>query len=284
LCSKAQTDSITIVVNELPTATLLGEAAVCKDSTRPVLTFKGTGGATPYTFTFKVNNDNNASLSTSGRQREYFFDVKTDKAGTFNYLLLKITDSKGCSTQPNATTTVKVHDNPLANFVATPIRTTVLEPTIDIMESSISAETYSWSFGDGSKSTQVSPNSHTYKDSGRYEIKLLTTTFNGTRKDSMIQEIVIEQPKLVYIPNSFTPNEDGVNDVFKIESEGVVSLEMRIYDRWGNLVFYTNDKDKGWDGKFNGQLVPLDSYVYLVITKDVKGYDTTYRGNVNVVR
>jgi gliding motility-associated-like protein len=113
---------------------------------------------------------------------------------------------------------------------------------------------------------------------------LYTTSFGGRCKDSMIQEIVIEQPRLVYIPNSFTPNDDGMNDVFKVEGEGIVSLEMRIYDRWGNLVFYTNDKEKGWDGKMKGQLAPIDAYVYVVITKDLKGHDTTYRGMVNLIR
>jgi gliding motility-associated-like protein len=283
-CTKTQTDSITIVVNQLPQGDLLGGDEVCKDSTQPVLNFKALGGTAPYTFTFKVNNDNNASVSSSTGQSEYYFDVKTDKAGTFNYLLVKVTDSKGCSTQPNVTKTVKVYDNPLANFVATPIRTTVLEPTIDIMESSISAETYSWSFGDGSKSTQVSPNNHTYKDSGRYEIKLLTTTFNGTCKDSMTQQIIIEQPKLVYIPNSFTPNEDGVNDVFKIEGEGIENLEMRIYDRWGNLVFYTNELNKGWDGRYKGELAQNDAYVYTIDVMDLKNQIKTIRGTVNLIR
>jgi gliding motility-associated-like protein len=281
-CSKAQTDSVVIVVNPLPQAEFSGQRDACKDSARPVLIFKGINSSAPYTFTFKVNSDNNASLTTSANQDTYSFDVKTDKAGTFNYLLLKVTDSKGCSTQPNHIQTVKVYENPIANFIATPIRTTILEPTIDIMESSISAETYQWNYGDGSKSTQKSPGSYTYKALGRYKLKLYTTSFNGTCKDSMIQEIVIEQPKLVYIPNSFSPNEDGVNDEFKIEGEGIEKLEMSIYDRWGNLVFYS--EDKGWDGKFKGKLVPIDTYVYLVITKDVKGHDTTYRGVVNVVR
>jgi gliding motility-associated-like protein len=285
VCYNPQSDSVIITINPLPIATLDGGDEVCKDSTHPVLVFKASNATAPYTFTFKVNTDNNASLTTQGNDSNYQFEVKTDKSGTFNYNVVKVTDAKGCVTEHNdVTETVVVHDNPTANFVASPTRTTILETTIELMESSISAETHYWTFGDGKFSAMSSPENHTYTDSGRYQIKLFTTTFKGKCKDSMIQEIIVEQPKLVYIPNTFTPNNDGMNDVFKFEGEGIKNLEMSIYDRWGNLVFYTNDKNKGWDGKRNGELVQIDTYVYLIIANDVKNHDHTYRGILNLIR
>ena len=75
----------------MPDADIIADMAeICKDSTYPVLSFIGTNGTAPYTFTFKVNNDNNASLTTKRQESIYLFDVKTEKPGIFNYKLVKV--------------------------------------------------------------------------------------------------------------------------------------------------------------------------------------------------
>ncbi len=90
----------------------------------------------------------------------------------------------------------------------------------------------------------------------------------------------------IYIPNAFTPNGDGLNDVFKIETLAEFSeFHLYIYDRWGEELFESNDKNKGWDGIYKGKLVPNGVYVYLVkaIIKDTNEY-IKRNGTVTVVR
>jgi gliding motility-associated-like protein len=65
-----------------------------------------------------------------------------------------------------------------------------------------------------------------------------------------------------YIPNAFTPNGDGVNDIFFVYGRGVEELQLRIFNRWGELVFETKDQSRGWDGTYRGQLLNPDVFVY----------------------
>ena len=68
----------------------------------------------------------------------------------------------------------------------------------------------------------------------------------------------------VYIPNSFTPNNDGIDDLFFAISDGVVDFHMYVFDRWGQTIFEATDIAQGWDGRYNGNKVPQGSYVYRV--------------------
>ena len=87
------------------------------------------------------------------------------------------------------------------------------------------------------------------------------------------------------MPNTFTPNGDGLNDKFLIRSKTLSSLAFfRIFDEWGQLVFETNKLDEGWDGTIAGKPAALAVYVYTLEGKCQNGYNVTKSGNVTVVR
>ncbi|HLF46509.1 MAG TPA: gliding motility-associated C-terminal domain-containing protein, partial [Chitinophagaceae bacterium] len=92
----------------------------------------------------------------------------------------------------------------------------------------------------------------------------------------------------IYIPNCFTPNGDGVNDVFMPDGYGIdeQQFEMWIFDRWGNMIYYTEDLHKGWNGKANNgkEIAQIDTYVYKVRCKDVMGNRHTFIGKVSLVK
>lgn len=73
---------------------------------------------------------------------------------------------------------------------------------------------------------------------------------------------------VLYIPNAFTPNSDGLNDTFGAVGEGIIEYNMQIFDRWGNLIFESNDMKVQWDGTYHNELVPNGVYVYKI---DAKG-------------
>ncbi len=88
----------------------------------------------------------------------------------------------------------------------------------------------------------------------------------------------------VFIPNSFTPNNDGVNDIFKVRSSVLQSGLLRVYDRWGNKVFETNDLSKGWDGIYHGEPAVQDAYGYYFEGMCVNGETLFLKGNVTLLR
>jgi gliding motility-associated-like protein len=88
----------------------------------------------------------------------------------------------------------------------------------------------------------------------------------------------------IYIPNIFTPNEDGVNDVFLVYGTGIVKIEMIVFDRWGEKLFTSTDQLKGWDGVYKGKLSKNDVYVYLVNYTALDGKKYTKTGHVTLLK
>ncbi len=76
--------------------------------------------------------------------------------------------------------------------------------------------------------------------------------------------VLVDYSTMLEMPNAFTPNQDGVNDVFRPKAKAVVAFSMQIYNRQGNLLYTTNDHRKGWDGKFNGEIQAISTYVYVI--------------------
>jgi gliding motility-associated-like protein len=115
--------------------------------------------------------------------------------------------------------------------------------------------------------------STTFTMAGTYPVTLWATNIYGC-KDSVTKTINVKNEYGFYLPNAFTPfNDDGLNEEFKpvyspygIDLEG--GYEMLIFDRWGHLIFKTNDIDKGWDGTKNGSKLPQDVYVYKIRYRD----------------
>ena len=97
---------------------------------------------------------------------------------------------------------------------------------------------------------------------------------------------MVEPEFTFFIPNAFSPNGDGINDEFFGKGDFIDKFEMLIYDRWGNLIFYTDKIDSHWDGKANhgAELAQQDVYVYVVNIKDYKSQKHKYMGTVTIVK
>lgn len=107
---------------------------------------------------------------------------------------------------------------------------------------------YLWDFGDGTGSDEVNP-IHEYDGLGDYYAQLTVTNPLGCRDSAYT---LVEGPVIVYIPNAFTPNNDGINDAFQVVISDVVYYEINIFNRWGEEVFYSNDPDEAWIGNVKG--------------------------------
>ena len=100
---------------------------------------------------------------------------------------------------------------------------------------------------------------------------------------SVSNETLIVPSMSLYIPNTFTPNGDGINDTFGINGEAINEFNMIIYNRWGEQVFSSDNTNKRWDGTFQGKKVSSGSYVYKVTATGPTGTRQTHEGNVNVI-
>lgn len=198
---------------------------------------------------------------------------------------LIVTSDSGCISTLIKPNYITVYPKPTAAFVAQPTSTTIINPVITITDMSTGVNYWNWNFGDMDTTALVIPLPHYYADTGTYIITLTTTTQYGCM-DTATQSITIEPDFAFYVPNSFTPNGDGINDTFTGKGVFIKTFEMMIFDRWGNLIFYSDDYSKPWDGKANhGQkLAQRDVYVYDIKLTDIKGIEHAYRGTVTLVQ
>ncbi|WP_304517144.1 PKD domain-containing protein [Cecembia rubra] len=128
---------------------------------------------------------------------------------------------------------------------------------------------YYWDFGDGNFSTEENPK-HSYLKEGEYEVILKVTDIYGCVSEVKSRIKVFDY--FLVMPNAFTPNGDGVNDYFFPRFINIASLEFWVLNKWGETIFYTDDKDsKGWDGTVGGKEVPAGNYLYKLSFKTLDG-------------
>ncbi len=158
-----------------------------------------------------------------------------------------------------------------------------LSPVYGFTNQSQDAATYTWDFGDSSSSS-VSDPQHTYASKGNYRVMLITSSSAGCL-DTMIRDVEIKPVFTLYIPNAFTPDGNNTNDNFTAKGDEITDFNMMIFNRWGEMIFQTDDIQNGWDGRANnGSEVAQDGvYVYKIVVKDYEERHHAYTGHVTLL-
>ncbi|MBP5664633.1 MAG: gliding motility-associated C-terminal domain-containing protein [Bacteroidales bacterium] len=144
---------------------------------------------------------------------------------------------------------------------------------------------WNWNFGDGQGSTEWQP-THTYSDPGQYPV-VLTVVDDNNCLDSLSLLYVIHEVPTMYLPSAFIPeSEIAENRVFKPIGNSISeeNYEMRIYDRWGQLIFVSRHPENGWDGGINGHLAPQGTYTYQINYVDIEGKPNSRKGSILLLR
>ena len=89
---------------------------------------------------------------------------------------------------------------------------------------------------------------------------------------------------LIGLPTAFSPNGDGENDILYVRGAAIETLDLKIFNRWGQLVFETTSMQKGWDGTFNGQPQPMEAYAYVLNATFIDGTAKQMKGNITLLR
>lgn len=170
---------------------------------------------------------------------------------------------------------------PTANFTISS-ETVFNNVPVQFQNLTVNGETYDWNFGDNTTSTDVHP-TNTYIEPGFYDITLIAYDDKGCT-DTITRTIEIEEEWYIYVPNTFTPDGDRFNNDFRASTIGIQTLDISIFNRWGETVFTSNELDFIWDGTFDGQYVTDGTYSYKIRFLTNSERQKTIVGHVNVLR
>ena len=291
---------VTVTITQQPCDTIL--SGVVEVISPPEIS------ATPMSATACVNNAIQLQLSTSHLENPvyqwYFSNGSFSKDSipkiTFNtpgiYSYSVFIQSNGVCTATfniNAVNSITVFPNPIADFVFSPTITTIFDPDILFMDNSQSGSyesftssliQWKWTLEDGTILNDVKQFIHIYANYGEYYVSLEVTNTYGC-KDKVRKKITILPEHRFWVPNAFTPNNDGLNDVFLPIVYGVENYVLEIYDRWGERIFYTENFKQGWDGYYKGVLCKEDVYVWRINFKNViSKRQEEHLGHVTLIR
>ena len=221
--------------------------------------------------------------------------------GNYYYLWTQTNQTvPGIWVQPNTSTSyvVQVSDECQTFVVTGAALVQVVKPTADFwimtqypteglstsfLNQSQNAWAYVWDFGDGTQqSFLVNPN-HIYEDQGDYLVTLTATDQKGC-VDSVSKWIRILPERYIYFPNSFTPDQDNCNEFYFGQFIGLLGGHFYLYNRWGELIFESEDLNFKWDGTYNGVPVQIGTYSWRFVYEIGKGIFEDMTGHVNVIR
>jgi gliding motility-associated-like protein/uncharacterized repeat protein (TIGR01451 family) len=209
-----------------------------------------------------------------------------DNPGCYD-ITLTVTSSLGCSNFIQYDDIVCVLPSPTAAIEANPEWLDSSDPTVEVTNTSIGAVSYVWDMGDGSELLTVNqPGLYTYPlyQLDQYTITQIVTAENGCT-DTAFYTVEIDNDLLIYIPNTFTPDNDEYNPQFKpVIASQITAYHLSIYNRWGEILFESFDKNVGWDGTYNGTIVQNGTYIWTAVVSTNGTNKIVKNGHVNLIR
>ncbi|MFI5164554.1 MAG: gliding motility-associated C-terminal domain-containing protein, partial [Bacteroidia bacterium] len=230
-----------------------------------------------------LNNDGSASVIVSGGTPGYTYlwspGLQTTStatglpSGTYTVL---VNDANGCAAQ-KLIATVTVTPTPVAFFEASLDRCT---RCLELTDKSTNANSWFWNFGDNATSTMQNP-VHCFSTDGIYITTLTVSSSPQCKNVFSMTDSIFGYEFVLVIPNVFTPNSDGVNDVFSISGSNTCSpYSLKIYDRWGILIFETEKSGFAWDGRTSAGIPAHEGTYYYVLQNAA----STKKGFVTLLR
>jgi len=233
-------------------------------------------------------NSNTTKYQSSGRILKYEFP----KSGNFN-LEINTVSSNGCSNSQFFENQFILFPKPKASFLSgDKSEISLSERDIYFSNNSYISNgtlTYEWYWSKNNKTQLFSTFQNPYytfpADTGKFNIALIANSEKGC-SDTTFKDIWIVPDILVFIPNAFTPDGKGPpqNSRFNIVSKNVQSFHIQIFNKWGQMVFQSNDISNSWDGTFGDKICQTGVYVYSIKILNQSGLEYSYQGTVSLVR
>jgi large repetitive protein len=278
-CSIPDTAFFNLDIKPLPRGTFTSTPP--KGCAPLLVTMIGLPTGTNVTYNWSLGNE-----ETLGSGSPYTYSFPTP--GSYS-LHVTMSNSFGCVRDTIIPNYFEAYPVPKAEFMANPASTSILSPLITFSNQSQGAAQYVWDFGDQipATNTTVTNPVHSYNNVGTYNVWLVAINNKGC-KDTIMHQVEITPDHAVYIPNAFTPDGNGKNDVFNVYGIGIDEerFKMEIFDRWGELIFTSNAFRKGWDGTVKGGTTNAQEgvYIYKILVTDTEGNKKNYVGHITLLR
>ncbi len=263
-CADTLTRKFTI--NPNPVVTITGDSVLCSGQNSLTLSVARNQG------------DKIIWTPSTGLNDPTSFTVNASPVVTTIYTV-KVTSASGCSGSAEKTILV---NQPFGLIRSPQSDTTIfigqeIQLTINITESDVN---YEWSPDYNISCTNCSNPWVSPLESTTYSVTVDNGCFNIT------EDFNIEVVSDFYLeaPSAFTPNGDMNNDIFKFETKNILEFELKIFNRWGEIIFSTGDVSQGWDGNVSGHPQNIDTYKYTVKAKSIHGYEFTRQGEFLLIR
>jgi gliding motility-associated-like protein len=194
----------------------------------------------------------------------------------------------GCTDDTTIANMITVAAVPSAEFTWTPQPPSVIEPEVQFIEQAGPyATSYAWDFAGLGEDTAANPIFVFPADVGNtYPVQLIVTNYLGCA-DTALRNVEVIDQFLVFIPNAFTPDGDGINDVLVVQGRDIATEDfgLMIFDRWGERIFESTDRFDGWDGTYGGSPVQNGVYAYRLNARSAyTGQPVQLLGHVTLVR
>lgn len=216
-------------------------------------------------------------------ENDFSYDVSYD-------VTLVATSNKGCVSEHTEYSFINVYHNPVADFSINPTEPDVINNEVDFINSSLYSDSYEWDIDGTSPTTEFSPTVIFPSKPETYQAMLIAST-NAGCVDTAIMVFDVLERLIFYVPNTFTPDNDDYNEVFKpIFASGFdpQSYTLYIFNRWGELLFESHDTEVGWKGTYgesSTQIVRDGTYVWKIDFKETMSDKRhTYTGHVNILK
>ena len=202
--------------------------------------------------------------------------------GSYDVTLTVTANGQSCSgvlAQPGLIT---VTPSPVASFIASPALTDEYNANITLTSTANGATNCIYILPDNSIINDCDAEI-ILPDTGTYNIIQVVTSSSGC-VDTAYNKVVVYPSYSIYIPNAFSPDGDGINEIFKPQGRNITEYQFDIYDRWGVRLFSTDKFTEGWDGTVNGKIAPIGVYVYQIKFIAYAKYETIKIGKVSLIR
>ena len=269
-------DTLEIFYDAPPTAYVTGGGSICDDGETTTEVYFNFDGLLPWDLTYTLTDTNGSVLYKTFNNIDTSKDtISTLDAGSYEIVLAA--DVNDCIAS----------DSGIANVIVNPLPTPFIIPSEILIYDTDSIELevgdyqwYAWLKEDEEYDTLFFP-TYFVSDSGLYYVWVEDT--NGCRNKSDLAVVQLQPHTDLFIPNSFTPNGDEHNELFKVQGIHIKDYYIQIYNRWGELMFESNNIKKSWDGIYNYALVPKGVYYYHIKVLGEDNREVELSGNINVI-
>lgn len=205
-------------------------------------------------------------------------------------LTLTVTSNNGCVGEHTEANFINVYRNPIADFYFNPVNPDVINSYVDFYNTSLYADSYEWNISSHAPTSQVNPTINFASTPMVYDVLLTAYTDKGCI-DTARAVVDIKDRLVFYVPNTFTPDHDDHNEIFKpVFGSGYdpYSYTLLIFNRWGEILFESHDIDVGWDGTYgvdSHEIVQDGTYIWRMEFKEsMTDKHHQYTGHVNLLR